>query len=536
MRKLMIVEDEKSIYFLLNSCIRYDELELELVGYAENGQTAFDMIMEKRPDIVITDITMPILDGLELIEKVQTRQFYPKFIIISGYAQFEFAKKAVKLGVKDYLLKPINSSELNKSLLKLVREFSDNESPEVSLRTTDNQKEKLHTSLIMSVLYGDVDFDRISAEQINRDYLCTFQEGYFCALVIKTDYFSDIVTGIKNHITDNLIAVIKENFSDLCYEIGAAEHQENIYVVINCKEQQPEKIKAICKRVIMSGKKLTDEYVNAGITVCVGIIVTRINDLPESLESALRMLDTRIIHGIDQVLMAKGEKQGEEKKYSLSAELLQPLIEKVECNRIAEIKEEISAIFRDVLEFCRREEVSVYKTFRGVLFHLLSIIKEKGTFPDEFTENYQDLLLELDKCSRVCDITETLAEKMVEGMLKFQEDEQSEGSIIMKRILDYIGQNYYKQLKLEDVAEQVYITPAYLGIIFKKETGENFTTYLTELRMRKAKELLLDVRININEIAYKVGYNNVRYFSRIFKENVGITPKEYRKIHANRNY
>lgn len=535
MRKLMIVEDEKSIYFLLNSCIQYDELELELAGYAENGQMAFDMIMEKRPDIVITDITMPIIDGLELIKKVQAQQFYPKFVIISGYAQFEFAKEAVRLGVKDYLLKPINSSELNKSLLKLVREFSDDESLEVVLQTTDNQKEKLHTSLIMSVLYRDVDFDRLSMEQINQDYLCAFQTGYYCALVIKADYYSDIVTGIKNHITDHLIAVIKENFSDICYEIGAAEHQENIYAVINCEEQQLEKINAVCKRVIISGKKLTDEYVNAGITVCVGIPVTRINDLPESLESALRILDTRIIRGTDQVLTAKREKQ-EEKKYSLPAELLQPLIEKVECNRIAEIKEEISAIFSDVLAFCRREEVSVYKTFRGVLFHLLSIMKEKGTFPDEFTENYQDLLSELDKCSRACDITDTLAEKMAEGMMKFQKDEQSEGSIIMKRILDYIGQNYDKQLKLEDVAEQVYITPAYLGIIFKKETGENFTVYLTELRMKKAKELLLDVRMNINEIAYKVGYNNVRYFSRVFKENVGITPKEYRKIHANRNY
>ncbi|WP_411336796.1 helix-turn-helix transcriptional regulator [Ruminococcus gauvreauii] len=121
-------------------------------------------------------------------------------------------------------------------------------------------------------------------------------------------------------------------------------------------------------------------------------------------------------------------------------------------------------------------------------------------------------------------------------MLKFRKDEQSEGSLIMKRVLEYISQNYDKQLKLEEAAEQVYITPAYLGIIFKKETGKNFTAYLTDLRMEKAKELLLDVRININEITYKVGYHNVRYFSRTFKEYVGITPKEYRKIHANRKY
>lgn len=149
---------------------------------------------------------------------------------------------------------------------------------------------------------------------------------------------------------------------------------------------------------------------------------------------------------------------------------------------------------------------------------------------------YQELSLELNKCSRYYDLMNTLPERIMEEILKFQTDDQSEGSLIMKRVLGYVSENYDKPLKLEDVAEQVYISPAYLGIIFKKETGKNFTTYLTDLRMKKAKELLLDVRININEVTYKVGYNNVRYFSRIFKENVGISPKEYRKIHANRIY
>lgn len=541
MQKLLIVEDEKSIFFLLNSCILYEELGLELAGYAENGQMAYDMIMEKRPDIVITDISMPIIDGLELIERVQKQHVNPKFIIVSGYAQFEFAKKAVKLGVRDYLLKPINSNELNKSLAQLAREISEDGNERTLLQSSDNHKEKIRTSFIMSILYRDVDFHGMTVQQINRDYFYSFQEGYFCSVVMKVDYYSDIVIGIRNHITDSLMIVIRECFSDICCEVSVAEHQENIYVILNLEEskQKTDEMRALCKRVLVRGKKLTEAYADTGITVCLGKTVSDVCELPDSFESALHLLDMRIVRGADRVLDIHesgyhGSAEGS--KYVLPAPLLHGLVEKVECNELTEVRGNISAIFQDVLNFCKREDVSVYKTLRGVMLNVLSVVKQKGNFPNEFMDIYQELSTELNKCSRYCDIISFLPEKMTAGMLKFRKDEQSEGSLIMKRVLEYISQNYDKQLKLEEAAEQVYITPAYLGIIFKKETGKNFTAYLTDLRMEKAKELLLDVRININEITYKVGYHNVRYFSRTFKEYVGITPKEYRKIHANRKY
>ena len=541
MQKLLIVEDEKSIFFLLNSCILYDELGLELVGYAENGQTAYDMIMEKRPDIVITDISMPIIDGLELIEKVQKQRVNPKFIIVSGYAQFEFAKKAVRLGVRDYLLKPINSNELNKSLAQLIQEISENGSDGTLLRSADHHKEKVRTSFVMSILYRDIDFHDVSVEQVNRDYFYSFQRGCFCSLAVRVDYYSDIVIGIKNHITDHLMIIIRNCFSDVCYDIGVTEHQENIYVILNLEKnkQKIDEIKALCKRLLAGGKKLTEAYADTGITVCLGKIVPDIDALSDSFDAALHLLDMRIVKGVDRVLdfYESGYKESTEgRKYVLTDSLLHGLVEKVECNELIEVKGNISAIFQDVLNFCKREDVSVYKTLRGVILNVLSVVKQKGNFPNELMDLYQELLVELSRCSRYSDIVSSLPEKMTAGILKFRKDEQSEGSLIMKRVLEYISQNYDKQLKLEEAAEQVFITPAYLGIIFKKETGKNFTAYLTELRMEKAKELLLDVRININEITYKVGYHNVRYFSRTFKEYVGITPKEYRRIHADRIY
>lgn len=541
MQKLLIVEDEKSIFFLLNSCILYDELGLELIGYAENGQAAYDMIVEKRPDIVITDITMPIIDGLELIERVQQQQINPKFIIVSGYAQFQFAKKAVRLGVSDYLLKPINSSELNKSLAKLTQEIAESGGFKEKLQNTDNHKERIRTSFIMSLLYRDIDFSNVSIKQICENYFYSFQEGYFCSLVIKVDYYSDIVIGIKNHITDKIIMIIKEYFSDICYEIGVIEHQENIYVLLNMEadEQNIEKVKKLCKRVTASGKKTVTAYADAGVTVCIGTTVSSVNALTDSFETALHLLDMRIVRGGDRVLYADGfeyKRDTQEKKYFIPDSLLGRLIEKVECNELAEVKTDVSAVFLDVLNFCKNEDISVYKTLRGVMLNIISIVKQKGNFPNEFMDIYQELSIELGRYSRSIDVINSLPEKIVSAMQQFQKDEQSEGALIMKRVLEYVSDNYDKPLKLEQVAQQVYITPAYLGIIFKKETGKNFTAYLTDLRMEKAKELLLDVRININEITFKVGYNNVRYFSRIFKENVGITPKEYRKIHAGRMY
>ena len=282
---------------------------------------------------------------------------------------------------------------------------------------------------------------------------------------------------------------------------------------------------------------MTEGYTNTGVSIGFGMITSKIQNLTDSFRIARHLLDMRIIRGVNQVLYADNEKEEcERKKYVLPNDLLGSLSEKVERNALEDIKKEIFFIFQNALDFCKKEDISVYKIFRGVILNILSVIKQKGDFPDEFMDIYQELSLELNKCSRYYDLMNTLPERIMEEILKFQTDDQSEGSLIMKRVLGYVSENYDKPLKLEDVAEQVYISPAYLGIIFKKETGKNFTTYLTDLRMKKAKELLLDVRININEVTYKVGYNNVRYFSRIFKENVGISPKEYRKIHANRIY
>lgn len=541
MQKLLIVEDEKSIFFLLNSCILYDELGLELIGYAENGQIAYDMIMEKRPDIVITDITMPVMDGLEMIEEIQKRQVNPRFIIISGYEQFEFAKKAMKLGVRDYLLKPINSVELNNSLAQLIQEISENGDRRILLRNTDNHKEKMRISYIMSILYRDIDFRDMTIQKINRDYHYSFQEGCFCFVTVKVDYYSDTVIGIKTHITDNLIMMIRDGFRDICHEVGVAGHQETIYAIVNLEENKDtmEKLHTLCGHVRASAKKLADDYVEAAVTVCLGKAVTDIRALPDSLDAAIHLLDMRLVRGADRVLDIREygyTKGAEESKYILPEQLLYGLVEKVECNELTNTKPSISAIFRDALDFCKQEDVSVYKTLQGVMLYVFSVVKQKGNFPNEFMDVYQELSLELNNCSRYSEIVDGLPEKMAAGMLKFRREDQPGGSLIMNRILEYISRNYDKQLRLEEVAEQVFITPAYLGIIFQKETGKNFTAYLTELRMEKAKELLLDVRININEITYKVGYNNVRYFSRTFKEYVGITPKEYRRIHANRIY
>ena len=499
------------------------------------------MIMEKRPDIVITDITMPVMDGLEMIEEIQKRQVNPRFIIISGYEQFEFAKKAMKLGVRDYLLKPINSVELNNSLAQLIQEISENGDRRILLRNTDNHKEKMRISYIMSILYRDIDFRDMTIQKINRDYHYSFQEGCFCFVTVKVDYYSDTVIGIKTHITDNLIMMIRDGFRDICHEVGVAGHQETIYAIVNLEENKDtmEKLHTLCGHVRASAKKLADDYVESAVTVCLGKAVTDIRALPDSLDAAIHLLDMRIVRGVDRVLDIReyGYKKGaEESKYILPEQLLYGLVEKVECNEPTNTKPSISAIFRDALDFCKQEDVSVYKTLQGVMLYVFSVVKQKGNFPNEFMDVYQELSLELNNCSRYSEIVDGLPEKMAAGMLKFRREDQPGGSLIMNRILEYISRNYDKQLRLEEVAEQVFITPAYLGIIFKKETGKNFTAYLTELRMEKAKELLLDVRININEITYKVGYNNVRYFSRTFKEYVGITPKEYRRIHANRIY
>ncbi len=539
MFKLVIVEDEKSIFYLLNSSILYEELGLTLVGHALDGQEGLEMILRERPDIVITDITMPVMDGLQLIEAVGKHKLSTRFIIVSGYAQFEFAQRAVSLDVRDYLLKPINADELNHSLAKLISEVSEGkeatEGP-AALQMKEGRI-KLRNSWLMSLVYQEPEITERTMEEVNSEYMYSFCEGLYLVIEVHLDYCIDTVVGVKRHAVEILEKMTGERLQEICTEYQTVTYRDSVYGVLNGKEGTltMQNVSGILEGVLAEILNQAGEYTKVCVTAAVGEETRDIKNILLSLRSADTSIKNRIVRGTDRVLLPV-QSSLESSRYRIPQFLYNKIAEYTECDRMEELKSVIRETLDDTLQFCRRTGADAEVAIGEVIFRIFVLIREKGNYTDELMDIYRKHRGELESYFRTEDLLREMPDHIVNDIQEFQKENSPETSGIMRHCLSYIEDNFQKQLRLEDVAEQVYISPAYLGVLFKKETGENFTSFLTDVRIRKAKELLLDERINIGEIGYQVGYGNSRYFSRIFKETVGITPKEYRKIHAKRIY
>lgn len=542
MWKLLIVEDEPGIFHLIDKSIEYSEHNLELVGYANSGSQALSLMAVHKPDIVITDISMPGLSGLDFIEMAQKKGYHARFIIISGYAQFEFAQTALKLGVENYLIKPINSLELNHTLAQIIRSLAFEKG--ISVQTlhlhTSYRRKQIRSSFLQKILYEHITPEDLQLNVVNHDFMYSFTPGLFQLAVLHLDYAEETLLGMKNYLSYHISSLLEDFLQSKCMEFETAVHNDNIFVIANFEQTQSNYIQHIFHQGFMSVMEFLSDYSGIFATLCLGSYLEDIADIPDSLKEIVFLLHARILCGTNQILLFDQFDHtpltSAEQKYIIPDKSYTLLKTALRHRDAYEISQVISDIFSEVLQFCTSHPQWVLQIADAALLQLLASLRQDAYFHDDLMPTYQQFGHAMKSFFRTQDFTIHLPDILTQFLLTCAPEDEPENSNQIQIILDYIDQNISQNLKLEDVADQVYLSPAYLGILFKKETGENFTSYVTKLRLTKAKELLMDVRLNISEIAVLVGYKNSRYFSRIFKENIGITPKEYRNIHTQKNF
>lgn len=537
MWKLLIVEDELGIYHLINNFIDYASLQIELIGYARDGSSAAKMIEWQKPDIVITDISMPTMSGLEMIQKINEQGIDTRFIIISGYAQFDYAQTAIKLGVEDYLIKPINQEELNHVLARTIERIAQARGTQfgAAAPTSDiYSQKKLRSSMLMGLVYDHSLSLNQPLSALNEEYSFSFQAGFFSLSILHIDCPDSVPLGIIDYISEHIATHIRSSLLEACADAELIAHHNRIYLLSNYTANQETGLFRTLQYALTFARDFAAEYSDTAVTLVVGLPVTQPATLYLSMQSALRVLHARILLGLNRVISAKDciEQSEENYRYTISRQLASDLNAAADCKQIDALERSISALFEDMLTVHRAHPLQLFSNVKESLFFLLTLLRQKELFADDPASLYLQYCDALDHYYVPSDLTHALPSLLCSSLRKEQESTDSENSKVMQTALAYIHENYNKNIQLEDVAEQVYLSSAYFGILFKKETGENFSSYLTNLRMEKAKELLKQIDQNISEIAYQVGYANKRYFSRIFKKNVGVTPQEFRKIHG----
>lgn len=533
MLKVLIADDEKKVGLLVKNLIEWEKLGLEFMDIVQDGQTAYEVIMEKKPDIVITDIRMPSLSGLEMIQKVTETGQQVHFIVISGYRYFEYAQSALKYGVKDYLLKPIDEDELNKILKKVCEEEAEAVGLQQHVQTLEknlkNSKHMLHRERMERVFEQQEKQDMDMPDKIYQEYT---GNGLFQAVGIKVDRDLKIPRNkdqealIINKLADMINEIMQPQVIDL---VVSAKKDMWIMVLLNFREEKQEEINTLLNQIFYSMKNYIGSFENYEITMGQSNHTAEFSKVNVILGTAREAVRCRIFEGCGYCIRTCSENRNINVKGQEIVKNNEEAMRK--CIQVFKI-DDLNKVIRDCFAEAEQERAMACEFFELADNLLRTYCTQVGELFNEDVEAEFDKWKEEVENSRNISTMKKFVLDTLKNHLKYLEQKQMD--LERKPILDtieYVKNNFGQKILLEDMAEKFGFHPNYFSEIFKKETGKNFSVYLQEVRMEAAKKLLRDSSETIYEIAFKVGYRDSRYFSQQFTKTVGIKPTEYRRLY-----
>lgn len=532
--KLLIVEDEVWEREGLADFFDWSELDIEVVGTAANGIQGIKMAKEYLPDIIMTDIRMPLMDGLKLSEEV--KKFLPgcRIIIITGYDDFKYAKDAIHIGVFDYLLKPVQKQQLlnalNRTINDIQREAQREEYAD-NLRTQLTERAyKERERFLLSILRGDVqhygsddykDFVSVcyrrTAAVVIRVNVCTF--GSETVYYAGQEHFGTVYKRIRDAVGDK--------------GITAGNDPENGEIAIclpvsqNGRGEIEEVIRLIRKQDYELNKP---EYI-----IGVGSVSNDITGFAESFrqaQTALKLLffmkDKDILYYDDfarpEILQEAAVYEFLQSAPEYSKKILNAVVSS-DAQKITQITDELFDII------CKNyvDKNLVCNFLADVINEISLLLLSKGGPFNIGFDSGDDILKAFQGCIKLDQMKKRFNALLINANRCFAEKRKNREEYIIENVMNIIENEYMNDIGLEVIAHRLGISPNYLGSLFKKYAGRRFTEALTEFRMNKAKEMLLSGTDSIMNVAKKTGFINTSYFCTVFKKVHGISPMEYRE-------
>lgn len=527
MLKVILVDDENIQREGIKRHINWQELGMEVVGTAEDGVDALELIRTYQPDILITDIKMPLMNGLELTKKA--KQLLPKIkvIIVSGYDEFEYARTAIELNAHAFLLKPINVEKMREQLAKLANICSSEQNSEREFADLRGQfeeslpllKKKFVEDLLLGI-YKDKSIIKKKAEFLN---IHIPTENY-CVVILDVAYECDQEQREEQkhlfylNIENQIYELVHRKYKVLLCLI----REGKFVLIISSKDEELTMISTFLeelhKNIFVGGSK--------DLSIGVSNLKSDIGFINEAYTEANIALKQTFYLGSGKIIMFCdiGIKSN---AVLVLDDQINELAHQVSVGNTVIAQELINLIFYELTVSTHNE--AYVKT---LCYHIVSRIHRILYDLNESVENIfgrEDILW--DKISRFSTIPDTqlwlknIVEAICKYILKTKRNKTVTAIEAIKKILE---SRYQEQITIEEISKMVYLTPNYLCNLFKEKTGESIIDYLTKVRMKEAKQLLEDESIKIYEIAEKSGYNSTSYFSIVFKNSFGISPKEYR--------
>jgi len=522
MISLMIVDDEENFIDYLKEMINWQSYGIEICCVAMNGEEAFDKAKIYMPDIILLDINMPRINGMELMDHFVKEEISHNVIFVTGQDKFEYAKKAIEVGAFGYILKPFDPQELILNVLKLKGIIE--ESYEKTLVVEERME--LNFTYLNQFISGHTDrtddnlIQKLESLQLierNTNVLVTVIE----INSPKNQYIIDDEKVLWNFAVKN---ILREMFENCSSHIVFNDNQNNLVslTVVNENDDYNAHIKSYNElREKISG------ILNFCITIGVGTLASSYYGMRDAYNQALTALNKGFVHGMDNIYFFE-----KEKSTNVAIEFYSNALnnELVTCLRATNLNGALEVI-QKIYETIDIEEVST----ENILCMHQMIVSLCLSYITQTNRSVADVLdLSINPISELNQLKTVSKQRyLIEGIIKqiityYQENKTTRASIIVSNAKKYIHENYASSnLVIKDIAMSVYINATYLRNTFLHEEGITIGDYITDVRMEKAKELVLDKKIKITEIGYEIGYNYPGYFSKCFKKYYGMSPSEY---------
>lgn len=528
---VLIVDDEFRIGQLIRHLIDWGHLPLKCLEVFTNPQEAREMIFKMKPNIVITDIRMPKISGLDIVRETRNLGLDTSFIVISGYKEFEYAQQALQYGVVDYLLKPIKQDELNHALNSIVTRINKKQSltnETIELRDELEQGRRRYLNSVLKNIALSPDTVRDDTLRIFENLGCKHRVIDFKLDLIVFDE-DDIYQ--TNLISDKLYyliqTVMKEDTVELVFTPVKHLHH---YLLLTYQDGK----QAILKDKVQHALNMIREYLlgldRYVISAGVGMEVDDPRGIPMSLQSSNKAVAERILFGSRKILREPEFNVKRERSISAEQEwsmLQRDYISSVEILSKIQTIQSVGQAFKIMKkhQFSGQDYYSLALQWSNLFFNTL-----------EYSEQIKKAKIEMitaaiENSRTVKELEHVLCKSLSQFLDDYISRIENEASRPVREAIDYIEQHFSDKLCLEKLAAIVDLNPTYFSTLFKQEMGTNFSSYLLDKRIEKAKCLLIEGNETISSIAEQVGYLDSRYFSKIFTKEVGVKPSLYRKIH-----
>lgn len=535
MLRIIIVDDS---YIELNglvNCIDWEELQITIVDTASDGQEALLKVIEHKPDILLSDIKMPILDGIALTEEIRRRNLSAKVIFLSAFEDFDYARKGIELGVIDYIMKPVRIQELKEKIQHAVdlciKEKEEHISRELIEKQLQESLPLLKDKFIIHLLHHVYEDAESFSSRLNFLNLKFNDQSVCQAVLIGINFFNEtdqqkryFHLQLIQHIINSHPVCISTN--SYCLQTDE-DHLGMIFFTSHFSDEDLDQMFEEISTAVLeeTGLKLIF-FIGRPVSALRNISISFLD--AQLMEKYRLSLDDSMINYHKDIELLTADKSWNNFKFMdrIEDSMTKLIVE----GNTQHIQEYIMSIFNEVLNSRGKTGDAVFQNICAYVYLCACRIFSAMNYDISELFEQEHAIERIHEFKNVNQMGEWLSGIITSIISSIASKRSSKNAYTAERMICYMQKHCGEELSLNVLSDVIGLSPNYLGVVFKNYVGMSFLEYLTKIRMEKAKGLLENFELRIYEIAYMTGFQNVSYFSAKFKKQYNVTPKEYREL------